>query len=81
MMKKNILLFVGIAGMLLGAPLADAQAKEGAHAGIERAAGHSRSHHQRHSHKKSHRHVVVSKRHHDIKSRHHEARHDQGVRN
>ncbi len=81
-MKKNILLFVGIAGMLLGAPLADAQAKVNVHVGIESTASHSRgNHHQRHFHKKSHRHVVVSKRHHGTRLRHHDARHEHGVKN
>ncbi len=80
-MKKNILLVAGIAGMLLGAPLGDAQAKVKVHVGVESGTGHHVAHHQhrRHWHRKSSE-VVVRHRHHESKSRQHEGQHDQGAR-
>jgi hypothetical protein len=82
MMKKNVWLVAGIAGMLLGAPLADAQAKS-AHTGNESGAGYSREHHhpQRHLHKKSPKHFVASHRNHDVKPRHHDSHNDKGIKN
>ena len=79
MMKKNILLVAGIAGMLLGAPLVDAQAKVSAHVGVEIGAGHhvAHHHHRHHGHKKN-REVVARNRHHENKSRQHNGQHDQG---
>ena len=59
-MKKNMLIALGIAGMLLGAPLADVQA---AHvgAGVSIRIGKKHHHHnRRHWHKKRYRHAGLS---------------------
>jgi hypothetical protein len=60
MMKKTILIAIGIAGMLFGTPLADAQA---AHVGAGvsiRLGGKNHHHHRRHWHKKRYRHAGLS---------------------
>jgi hypothetical protein len=61
MMRKNMLIAFGIAGMLFAAPLAEVQA---AHvgAGVNIRIGNKRHHHhtRRHWHKKSYRHAGLS---------------------
>jgi hypothetical protein len=59
-MKKNILIGLGIAGMLFGAPLAEVQA---AHVGAGvsiRIGGKKHHHHRRNWHKKRYRHAGLS---------------------
>jgi hypothetical protein len=79
MMKKNIWLALGIAGILFGTPLADAQAKVRVHVGVGIKIGHHKAHHRRHLHKRNSRHIVARNRYHDINSRQHDNRNAKGI--